>query len=68
MRILRSEFAEERTVTAAEIHLQRRLASENGEKVERSKKRFRDQFDHGTKMGAIARRFNLAAANGNWVE
>ena len=59
VRTLRSQVAQERAVAAAEIHLQRRVASENGEKIERTKECFRDQFDHGIKMGAIARRFNL---------
>src|SRR6266404_9087065 len=37
-------------VPASKIDLQRRFASKSGQKVERSKIRFRNQFDHGTKV------------------
>jgi len=48
--VLRSQLAQEQAFAAAQIDVQWRLAPEGREKIERSKKRFRDQFDHGTRM------------------
>src|SRR2546429_3698368 len=49
-RIARGQFAQERTVTAAKIDLQRCDASKDREQIKRRDVCFRDQFDHETKM------------------
>src|SRR4029077_15842257 len=49
-RIARGQFAQERTVAAAKIDLQRCDASKDREQIERRDVCFRDQFNHGIKM------------------
>src|SRR5260370_12507238 len=61
-RIARGQFAQERTVTAAKIDLQRCDASKDREQVKRRDVCLRDQFDHGTRMAPLRSYSSLATA------